>query len=372
MTPQSIPLALAVVFACLAAPAHAASSGGSGGPTTDRTFQSFSGSRYTSQYHIYAAGLDWSKPVGMLVYADGSGEYGLKNPESRYLMAGPDGLINVAKRNNMLLLTPFSPNKNCSDGDGSCWYLGDSVGYAKWAEELVLHVQSRYPIERDRIAFGGYSSGAQLATEYWVPSGAAQRAMTDGVVVAISYGGPPRMGEVAYDAAFRSNIHMNWNTGDRDEAYTSDFPYAVKAGHRHYTNKGFATSLDLISGLGHLRSDFGKVMEAQIKKHVPQTGGTGPNPPPPPPPPPPAPVPFQTTVSASANEVRFLVDVPQDTRPATYVYVFWGDGYYRYQYSYRDGDDVPFVFRSLARNRAYVYEVWSNETLRAEGAFRTP
>lgn len=363
---QSSLLALSL---CASLPAIAASSGGSGGPTTDRTNQAFTGSKYTSSYHIYAAGLDWSKPVGMLIYADGSGEYGLKNPGSTYLLAGADGLINVAKRNNMLLLTPLSPNKACSDGDGSCWYMGDPVGYAKWAEELVTHVQSLYPIEKDRVAFGGYSSGAQLATEWWVPSGAAQRTMSDGVVVAISYGGSPKMSEINYDANFKSRIHMNWNVGSRDSAYTTNGSYGVKAGYNHYTNKAFATSLHVIDGMGHSRNDFGKVMEAQIKQHVPATG-SGPNPPPPPPPPP-QPSPFQTTVQPGSTSATFLVDVPANTQPATYVYIFWGNGNYRYRYSYQDGVDVPFVFDALRSGREYDYEVWSNEVLRAEGTFRT-
>lgn len=51
---------------------------------------------------------------------DGSGEYGLKNPGSTYLLAGSNGLINVAKRNSVIPLTPFTPNAACSDGDGSC------------------------------------------------------------------------------------------------------------------------------------------------------------------------------------------------------------------------------------------------------------
>lgn len=366
-----------------ALPASAASSGGSGGARTDRTFQNYTGSKYTSRYHIYAAGLDWTRPVGMLIYADGSGEYGLKNPNSTYLLAGTNGLINVAKRNNMVLLTPFAPNTACADGDGSCWYQGDPVGYAKWAEELVTHVQGQYPIERDRVAFGGYSSGAQLATEWWVPSGAAQRTMTDGVVVAISYGGSPKMTESAYAAAFKSNVHLNWNTGDRDSAYTTNGSYGVKAGYNHYTNRGFNTSLDVISGLGHSRNDFGRVMEAQIQRHVP-AGSTTPTPPTDPPVTPPTDPPtpptpptnpgtqaFATTVTAASTSARFTVNVPDGTSPATYVYIYWGSGNYRYQYSYRDGSAVPFSFSSLRSGTSYTYKVYSAGVQKAEGSFRT-
>lgn len=242
---------------------------GAGGSKTDRTNLSFS-SGYTSKYHLYAGGLNWSSPVGLLLYTDGSGEYGLKNPKSSYLLGGGNGLIAVAKKHNMVLLTPFSPNKSCSDGDGSCWYLGDPLGYARWAEALVKLVQSQYPIAKNRVAVGGYSSGAQFCTEWWVPSGAAQRTMTGGVIVGISYGGTPKIKEVAYSPAFKSNVHMNWNVGTNDPSYTKDGNYSVKPGYDHYTKAGFKTSLDIVPGLAHERDGtFGAVMDAQIAKHVP-------------------------------------------------------------------------------------------------------
>lgn len=245
------------------APSKKGASGDGGRPT-------FTANGYTSTYLLYADGLDRTKSVGMLIYADGSGEYGLKHPTDPYLLGGGGGLVAVAKKHNMVLLTPLSPNKNCDDGEGSCWYMGDSVGYTRWAESLVKKIQSQYPIDTRRIAFGGYSSGAQLATEWWVPSGAAQRTMQSGVIVAISYGGSPKMTEVAYTPSFIASVHMNWNVGSKDPSYDKDGKYSVKVGYDHYTKAGFKTSLDIVHGLGHERDGtFGGVMDAQIIKHVP-------------------------------------------------------------------------------------------------------
>ena len=143
------------------------------------------------------------------------------------------------------------------------------MGYAKWAESLVHDVYSKYPIDKSRVAFGGYSSGAQLATEYWTPSGAAQRTMTDGVVVAISYGGAPQIPQTSTASAFKSKVHFNWNTGSKDRAYTRTDEYGVKAGYNAYSRAGYSVSLDVISGLGHNRwGQFGAVMDAQIREHV--------------------------------------------------------------------------------------------------------
>src|SRR5699024_427165 len=85
-------------------------------------FASFTANGITAKYHLYAEGLDHSKPIGLLVYGDGSAEYGLENPKSPYLLAGNVGLRETAKKHNMVLLTPMAPGTNCTDGDGDCWY----------------------------------------------------------------------------------------------------------------------------------------------------------------------------------------------------------------------------------------------------------
>jgi hypothetical protein len=247
--------------------------GGSGGPKTDRTGLSYTANGVTSTYHLYAAGLDWTKRVGVMIYADGSAEFGLKNPSSTYLLAGTNGLINVAKRNNMILVTPLAPGAGCPDGDGTCWYQTSS-GYTRliktqWAEALVKYIYTLYPLDISRVAMGGYSSGAQLAAQAWVPSGAAQRTMNDGVIVSISCGGPPAVTEVVYTASFKANVHMNWNTGDNDAGCPYTAEWSTTGGYNYYKSAGFQTSLDVLPGVTHDRSgDFGGIMDAQIQEHV--------------------------------------------------------------------------------------------------------
>jgi hypothetical protein len=268
-----------------------------GGERTNRTNLSFTSAGYTSEYHLFAAGLDWTKTVGLLLYTDGSGEWGLKHPNDSYLLAGQNGLINIAKKHNMILLTPFSPNKACADGDGSCWYMGNPTGYVKWAEDLVKYIYTEYNIDKKRVAVGGYSSGAQFSMEWWIPSGAAQSTMDSGVIVAISYGGSPKMKEVPYSQSFKSNVHLNWNVGSKDDAYQNDGKYDAKSGYDYYTSKGFQTSFDLISGLGHNRDgQFGLVMDAQIDKNVPPSTPTTT-------PPPPTPSGQQTIIHASMTDL---------------------------------------------------------------------
>src|SRR5678815_213814 len=113
----------------LGSPASASFTNGSGGSQTDATNLSFTANGITSKYHRYAGGLDWTQPVGILIYTDGSGEYGLANPSSTYLLAGSTGLVAVAKEHNLMLVTPRAPGAGCPDGGGVCWYQTSS-GYS--------------------------------------------------------------------------------------------------------------------------------------------------------------------------------------------------------------------------------------------------
>jgi poly(3-hydroxybutyrate) depolymerase len=242
------------------------------GPMTDQTNLSFTANGVTSKYHLYAAGLDTTKPVGLLVYTDGSGEYGLKNPTSTYLLAGTNGMVAVAKRNNMVLLTPLAPGAGCPDGDGTCWYQTSSgitsTAKAAWSKALVDAVEVDYAVDKNRVALGGYSSGAQWLTEYFGPAH-ANSVMNDGVAVAISYGGRP-IAATNFPPAFKAAVPFVWDVGSNDPAYTGSGQYGVKAGYDWYTANGFTTELNVVPGGTHSRSgQFGPVMDREIQQHVP-------------------------------------------------------------------------------------------------------
>ena len=262
-------LGVILALLTLAQGAQAAPTGGSGGPLTDRTFQSYTGpSGVTSRYHVYAAGLDWSREVGLLIYADGSGQYGLANPDSGYLLGGTNGLVTVAKRHNMVLLTPLAAGGDCPDGGGPCWHATSSgitpASKARWSFESAQHVKSQYRIETDRVAIGGYSSGAQWATQYFAPMFGSQL-MTDGVVVAISYGGPPNVA-ASVTPQHQATVAYSWDVGERDAAGAR----AAQAGYNWYARNGFTTTqLQIVPGEDHSRSgQFGAVMDREITEHV--------------------------------------------------------------------------------------------------------
>jgi beta-mannanase len=261
--------------------------GGSGGPLTNRTNVAFEDSTgLSSTYHIFAEGLDWSKKVGLLIYTDGSGESGL-TPEAittldPYVLYGNVGLIAVAKKHNMVLLTPRAPGDGCMDGDGVCWYDHSQNGVSpwqklEWSNELIRKVLTEYNIDRRRIAIGGYSSGAQWTMSWWGPRYASE-IMLDGIALGISYGGQPRVNP-NLTTAYKANVDHIWNTGDADTSYTRpNWWDGVQTGRQWYIDNGFAvTELQLIPGLGHDRYDivdgrgvghFGVIYDTEITARI--------------------------------------------------------------------------------------------------------
>ena len=253
-------------------------SGGTGGPLTDATNLSFTAGAFTHTYHRYAAGLDWSKPVGLLIYTDGSGEYGLTSGlSSSYLMAGAQGMIAVAKKHNMVLVTPMAPGGGCNDGDGVCWYdnSGTNTPAQKlaWSKALIEYIFAQYDLDRSRVAFGGYSSGAQWVTQYWGP-GHAHEQVTAGVAVAISYGGQPKVTN-NNTAAYKAAVPYVWNVGSLDTSWSQPtWDDSIQKGLDAYTPT-YLTRLSVVGGLTHDRyvsspevGEFGAIMDRAISENV--------------------------------------------------------------------------------------------------------
>ncbi len=242
------------------------------GQLTSRTNVRFTSRGVTSRGHIFAGHLDWSRPVGIMVYLDGSSERGLRSYNSPYLLDadGRTGLVEAARRRNLLLLTPFAPGGGC-DGAGrteTCWSWpsGDMTVAKKtqWAYDFVRWVRHQYAAAGGPLVLGGYSSGARATTEFLGPKFGEQ--MSVDLMVAISLGGPPKMGP-NYSSAFKVHTPIVWNVGAED-AFLSTPGYGVRRGRDWYAAAGFRTSLTVVPGLGHSRSDFDLVMARSVDRYL--------------------------------------------------------------------------------------------------------
>ncbi len=272
--------AAVVVAAAVAMPSSASAAG----PQTNQLNVAYTNTAgVTSRVHVFAAGLDWTKAVGLMVYADGSGEYGLANPNASYLLDadGTTGLVEVARQRNLVLVTPRAPGTGCPDGGGVCWYADSSYTRAQktqWANDVTAWVKTQYPIAGNRIVLGGYSSGAQLTTQQLGPK--YGEALGVDLMVAISYGGPPRSGfGPSYSAAYKAATTAVWDVGTSDPAYQGGS--GVTQGYNWYRTNGFAkTELNTHPGT-HSRSDFDVVMARETDQYIPAATPTAPAPSPP-------------------------------------------------------------------------------------------
>jgi poly(3-hydroxybutyrate) depolymerase len=368
--PLRIVLAALVVLLTTATPAVADPTGGSGGPLTDRTFLTFTGAGYTAQYHLYSAGIDRSRPVGLLVYADGTGEYGFENPSATYSLGGINGVVAVAKRHNMVLLTPSSPNRACQ-----CWEQGDPTGYSDYLAALIESVYGQYDIDRDRVWLGGYSTGAQLTTRFMFPR--HSELMTGGGTIVIGGGGAPAVTADDFPASLKADMHMHWDTGELDTDTNGSAagglnslngPYGAKAGEAWYADRGFRTSHDYPAGVGHARNgQFGTIIERVLDRHAVQADGSEP---------PASPQPWDHTVTPTRVGVTVSVYVPPNTARTTLrvsAAPFGSQaGFSTYRTTSNDVLQLS-INSSLTPNRSYHYqlETGTNRTVVASGTFRT-
>ena len=374
-------------------PAQAVNSGGSGGAYTDRTFQSYTSSNgLSSQYHVYASGLPASGAKGLVLQFHGDGAYEFKNPTSSYSLGGSTGIVAEARKRGYITVPVLAPDKSGS----ITWWEGGSAN-ATYVRDLLAQLKTQYPIESENIWLVGYSGGAQFVTQYFLPKYSSS--IDGGGLVVFGGGGKP-YSTGSYAAGLKSDFHMHWYTGAADTVGFNALS-AAKGGLSYYAGLGFPTSSEWPANTGHtLSGRFGKVVAQQLDAH-PFKGSSTPTPTPTPtrtttPTPTPTPTPtrtttptatptatpttstppggyvaWQTTVAPSSTSAAFQVDVPANTSPVTYVYVYWGSGSYEYGYTSRDGDNVPLTLTYLPSNTSFTYKVTNGGTTRATGSFRT-
>lgn len=254
--------------------------GGSGGSKTDQLNRTFSADGLSSDYHIFAGGLDWSKPVGLLMYADGTGGYGFDNPNATYLLDadGTQGLVATAKKHNLLLVVPNAPGKSCDGGD-NCWFdnkaggvtettVAEAEAKARWSDKLMTKVKGQYDLDQSRIVIGGYSSGAQWTSRYFAPRHAETQSVD--LAIPIAYGGDPAGADPTWSEAYKDDIKMSWDTGKKDAAYSTS-SWAAIGGYNWYTDYLGESNTDYLwpDGVGHSRGgQFAGIMDREITEHL--------------------------------------------------------------------------------------------------------
>ena len=144
-----------------AQPAQAAQSpSGVAATRTNQTFLSYtSPAGTTSQYHVYAEGVDFSKPVGVVFYFDG--DY-WRNDQSK--VYDPSGelaqMAASAAAQNMLFVPVISPDTNRYDAGVTWWENMDRNGefFRSFASSFI----AANGVDSSNVWTMGYSGGAEF------------------------------------------------------------------------------------------------------------------------------------------------------------------------------------------------------------------
>lgn len=241
------------------------------GAMQDYTYESFTSSSRTSQFHLYAAGRPTGTPLGLVVqlHGDGAGEF--PTPTGGTLKLYND----VAKQYGMLMLAPRSPD---ATGVRTWWENSYSP---VWLLALLDHVRSVYSIDSTKIWFMGFSGGAEVQT-YWLLSDYSNRFGTGGNIMLGGGGAAGLVFGRQPTAAFKTTQRLHWAVGgnDLDDGEGFNAFAASQGGFDRYGTEGFTIrSREVIPGMDHFQSEWDgpRVLADQLALAYPPQGSAGPD-----------------------------------------------------------------------------------------------
>lgn len=231
-------------------------------PLADQTALTFTSSAGTAgKYHIFASGLDSTKPIGALLqfHGDGGGEY--KSPDSSWSMGGANGIIAAGKAHNLVVIPMQTP-----DTATMTWWREGKANAAYVAEFLQSVVYNELGINKNRIWLVGHSGGANFITQEAIPTFGSQ--IAGGGAIVFGGGGAPYGKSGTLPSNLALTFPMHWCTGTKDIAANSDEGYDAlsyaKKGEAAYRSAGFRTSIESPDRDHDLGGLFGPVVAQQL------------------------------------------------------------------------------------------------------------
>lgn len=256
-----------------------APSGGSGGFMTDglkRWFKASNG--YGAYYHRWIAHVDWSKPVGLMVWFHGDGGYEFKNPSDPYYLAGPNGVIEKARESNSILIVPATPDD--ADGRWTWWVWGSKTANPQFAKELIVYLLSQYNIDRYRIWLCGFSGGAEFLSLYLLRYWGEEMGIKGGGCLMIGGGTKPPVTGDFPAPSYKDNWAWEWRVGELDTGRDANGQIlgdgfnavaAARGGEQWYRERGWKTTLEIVPGKGHLMPQFyGELVQRTLLNNPPK------------------------------------------------------------------------------------------------------
>ena len=230
---------------------------------TNQTFLSYtSPAGTTSQYHVYAEGVDFSKPVGVVFYFDG--DY-WRNDQSK--VYDPSGelaqMAASAAAQNMLFVPVISPDANRYDAGVTWWEDMERNGefFRSFASSFI----AANGVDSSNVWTMGYSGGAEFITYELTDHNTAWRNGGGSIMVA----GGDSDGSVDADATTKG-LPMYWWVGANDTSgntnpVTWSARGAVESGYNAYLGAGFSDArVKLIDGFSHHDYDLPHILASSL------------------------------------------------------------------------------------------------------------
>ena len=231
---------------------------------TNQTFLSYtSPAGTTSQYHVYAEGVDFSKPVGVVFYFDG--DY-WRNDQSK--VYDPSGelaqMAASAAAQNMLFVPVISPDTNRYDAGVTWWENMDRNGefFRSFASSFI----AANGVDSSNVWTMGYSGGAEFIT--YELNTKPQTWRNGGGSIMVAGGG---LDEGTPSAALKSQP-MFWYANSNDgtgETYPQTWSArgAVEGGYDAYLAAGYTNaSATVLNGSGHFDYNFSEILSNSLTK----------------------------------------------------------------------------------------------------------
>ena len=231
---------------------------GPGDETRDRFGIDFQHDGVTSQYHVLAEGLDWSRPVGVVYHLHGDGAFEYESPQ--YSVSC---MAEVAREHNMLLVVPRTP-----DHAGEPTWWEEIERNARWFRALVeQRLLADYDVDRSRTWLTGYSGGAQFISEELladhldlVPGGGA---------IMMGGGEAPERASSDPTRSQLEGLLLRWDVGTEDDGSDPrarfDALSAARAGHAWYERRGYDhASIRYRRGVDHFQLPYAGILDRAL------------------------------------------------------------------------------------------------------------
>lgn len=238
------------------------------------TYQAYTYGGVTSHYHVYATGIDWSQPVGVLFFFDG--DYPTPDLSRVHFPqhASLTSLAAEANSRNMVFVPVISPDKNAS-GHGITWWENMDFN-GDWFRSFAQHFIAQSGINPAQVWTLGHSGGAEFQTfELGADRTSAWRRGGGNVIVGgggFNTTSPALLGSLYRADPATKAMPWNWYVGALDGlnqggTYGWSAKEAAYRGRETYRTHGFTnTSLHELPGIHHYNYDFTRYLAESYQR----------------------------------------------------------------------------------------------------------